>query len=37
MALYALLVGIDAYRAPVPPLSGCVNDVRRMAELRSVV
>lgn len=32
MALHALLVGIDAYRSPVPPLSGCVNDVRRMAE-----
>jgi hypothetical protein len=30
MALYALLVGIDAYAAPVPPLRGCVNDVRRM-------
>lgn len=25
--LYALLVGIDAYRYPVRPLNGCVNDV----------
>ncbi len=25
--LYALLVGIDHYRDPVPPLKGCVNDV----------
>ena len=25
--LYALLVGIDAYRYPVRPLHGCVNDV----------
>jgi hypothetical protein len=31
--LYALLVGIDAYPAPIPPLSGCVNDVSDMAEL----
>ncbi|NUO92063.1 MAG: caspase family protein [Dermatophilaceae bacterium] len=31
--LYALLVGIDAYPAPVPPLSGCVNDVAGMAAL----
>jgi hypothetical protein len=30
MRLYALLVGIDAYAAPVPPLRGCVNDVRHM-------
>jgi pimeloyl-ACP methyl ester carboxylesterase len=26
--VYALLVGIDAYRAPVPTLHGCKNDVR---------
>jgi hypothetical protein len=26
--LYALLVGIDQYQAPVPALTGCVNDVR---------
>jgi hypothetical protein len=26
-ALYALLVGIDAYRAPVSPLRGCRNDI----------
>ena len=25
--LYALLVGIDAYQPPVPPLAGCVNDI----------
>lgn len=31
-SLRALLVGIDAYAAPVPPLTGCVNDVREMAE-----
>lgn len=31
--LYALLVGIGAYPAPVPPLAGCVNDVRTMAEV----
>ena len=27
--LYALLVGIDTYPYPVPPLSGCVGDVLR--------
>ncbi|MFF7971570.1 caspase family protein [Streptomyces sp. NPDC007905] len=27
MALYALLVGIDGYRAPVAPLGGCRNDI----------
>lgn len=27
---YALLVGIDAYPHPVPPLRGCVNDIRRV-------
>jgi hypothetical protein len=26
--VYALLVGINAYPAPVPPLSGCKNDVK---------
>ncbi len=25
--LFALLVGIDAYPAPLPPLAGCVNDI----------
>ncbi|WP_413167546.1 caspase family protein [Capilliphycus salinus ALCB114379] len=29
--LYALLVGIDNYRDPVPPLKGCVNDVMAIA------
>jgi hypothetical protein len=31
-SLRALLVGIDAYPAPVPPLIGCVNDVRAVAQ-----
>ncbi|MDC5698655.1 caspase family protein [Intrasporangium calvum] len=31
-SLHALLVGIDAYPEPVPPLVGCVNDVTAMAE-----
>jgi hypothetical protein len=31
--LHALLVGIDAYPAPVPPLSGCVNDVTVFADV----
>ena len=31
--LYALLVGIDAYPAPIPPLSGCVNDVLTFADV----
>jgi hypothetical protein len=26
-ALYGLLVAIDGYRRPVPPLNGCVNDI----------
>ena len=30
--IYALLVGIDAYIHPVPPLQGCVNDITAMAE-----
>ena len=25
--IYALLVGIDSYIAPIPPLRGCINDV----------
>jgi hypothetical protein len=29
----ALLVGIDAYPAPLPPLRGCANDVRAFAEV----
>lgn len=36
--VYALLVGIDNYAAPVTPLQGCVNDVMAMEEyLRSRV
>lgn len=31
--LYALLVAIDRYRSPVPPLNGCVNDIDAVAEL----
>ncbi len=31
--VHALLVGIDDYPSPVPPLSGCVNDVRAFAEI----
>lgn len=30
--LYALLVGIDAYVHPVPPLQGCVNDIKAIEE-----
>ena len=30
--IYALLVGIDAYTHPVPPLQGCVNDIKAVAE-----
>ena len=30
--IYALLVGIDAYSHPVPPLQGCVNDIKAVAE-----
>ena len=30
--IYALLVGIDAYTYPVPPLQGCVNDIKAIAE-----
>ncbi|MEO0895512.1 MAG: caspase family protein [Bacteroidota bacterium] len=28
--LFALLVGIDKYQNPIPPLDGCVNDMRAM-------
>ncbi|MGO4662763.1 caspase domain-containing protein [Terrabacter sp. 2TAF16] len=31
--LLALLVGIDAYPTPIPPLSGCVNDVTGFADV----
>lgn len=31
--IFALLVGIDDYRAPVPRLSGCVNDIEAVKEL----
>jgi uncharacterized caspase-like protein len=31
--VYALMVGIDAYRSPVPPLNGCVNDIRSLEAL----
>jgi hypothetical protein len=31
-AIYALLVGIDKYPAPVPRLRGCVNDIREMRQ-----
>ena len=30
--IYALLVGIDAYAHPVPPLQGCVNDIKAIKE-----
>jgi hypothetical protein len=30
--IYALLVGIDDYAAPVPALRGCANDIRAMAQ-----
>ncbi|MGB3650695.1 MAG: caspase family protein [Rivularia sp. (in: cyanobacteria)] len=30
--IYALLVGIDNYAAPVNPLQGCVNDVKAIAQ-----
>lgn len=32
-SIYALLVGIDAYQAPVPALRGCRNDVAAVATL----
>lgn len=28
--LFALLVAIDAYQAPITPLHGCINDVRKL-------
>ena len=28
--LFALLVGIDTYQNPIPPLTGCVNDVEKL-------
>ena len=31
--VYSLLVGIDAYPAPVPALHGCVNDVAAIGDL----
>lgn len=34
--LYTLLVGIDNYPEPIPPLCGCANDVRRMQTLLQV-
>lgn len=30
--IYTLLVGIDAYNYPVPPLQGCVNDIKAIEE-----
>ncbi|GAA6620337.1 caspase domain-containing protein [Scytonema sp. NUACC26] len=30
--IYALIVGIDEYVSPVPPLSGCVNDIMAIKE-----
>jgi Caspase domain len=30
--IYALLVGIDNYAAPVSPLQGCINDVMAVEE-----
>ncbi|ARV60554.1 caspase [Nostocales cyanobacterium HT-58-2] len=30
--IYALLVGIDEYVSPVPPLQGCVNDIMAVQE-----
>nr|WP_214662832.1 caspase family protein [Amazonocrinis nigriterrae] len=32
MNIYALLVGIDEYVSPVPPLRGCVNDITAVRE-----
>jgi pimeloyl-ACP methyl ester carboxylesterase len=31
--VYTLLVGIDSYPAPVPPLRGCVNDITAIEQL----
>ena len=33
--IYALLVGIDAYPTPIPPLQGCVNDIKSFQEYLS--
>lgn len=33
MARKALIVGVNAYRAPVPPLRGCLNDARQVRDL----
>jgi hypothetical protein len=30
--LYALLVGINSYQPPVPPLRGCVNDLQKFVQ-----
>ncbi|MEG4068961.1 caspase family protein [Microcoleus sp. Pol11C2] len=30
--IYALLVGIDKYEAPTPPLQGCINDITAIAQ-----
>ncbi len=30
--IFALMVGIDKYQSPVPPLEGCVNDMRAFAD-----
>lgn len=30
--IYALLVGIDEYKDPIPPLQGCVNDITAIAQ-----
>lgn len=31
-SLHVLLVGIDRYQPPVPPLNGCVNDIEAFAD-----
>ncbi|MBE9117676.1 caspase family protein [Lusitaniella coriacea LEGE 07157] len=31
-SIYALLVGIDEYVSPIPPLQGCVNDIKAMQD-----
>jgi hypothetical protein len=36
VAVHALLVGIDAYQDPIPPLRGAVRDIRRAAEFLRV-
>ncbi|MBD0300761.1 MAG: caspase family protein, partial [Tolypothrix sp. T3-bin4] len=32
LKIYALLVGIDEYVSPVPPLKGCINDITAVKE-----